>query len=89
MLVKAYGSAVTGIDAIIVTIEVSVDKGIGLCIVGLPDASVKSNERIKSALKESGYDFPRRQVVVNMAPADHKKRGICLRSTISFKYFIG
>lgn len=76
MLVKAYGSAVTGIDAIIVTIEVSVDKGIGLCIVGLPDASVKeSNERIKSALKESGYDFPRRQVVVNMAPADIKKEG--------------
>ncbi|MDD2962056.1 MAG: YifB family Mg chelatase-like AAA ATPase [Muribaculaceae bacterium] len=76
MLVKSYGAAVHGITAIIVTIEVSVDKGVGMCIVGLPDAAVKeSNERIKSALKESGFDFPRRQVVVNMAPADIKKEG--------------
>ena len=76
MLVKSFGAAVQGIDALIVTIEVSVDKGIGMCIVGLPDASVKeSNERIKSALKESGYDFPRSQVVVNMAPADIRKEG--------------
>ena len=76
MLVKAYGAAVTGIDAIVVTIEVSVDKGIGTFLVGLPDTSVKeSNERIKSALKECGYEFPHRQVVVNLAPADIKKEG--------------
>lgn len=76
MLVKTYGAAVHGIDAIIVTIEVSVTKGISFCIVGLPDTAVKeSHERIKSALKETGYDFPRRQAVVNMAPADIKKEG--------------
>ena len=76
MLVKTYGAAVYGIDALIVTIEVAVNKGIGMCIVGLPDTAVKeSNERIKSAIKEVGYEFPRRQVVVNMAPADIKKEG--------------
>ncbi len=76
MLVKSYGAAVHGIDAIIVTIEVSVARGIGFCIVGLPDTAVKeSYERVKSALKENGHDFPRRQVVVNMSPADIKKEG--------------
>ena len=76
MLTKTFGAAVHGIDAILVTIEVSVDRGINFCIVGLPDISVKeSYERIKSALRQSGYDFPRRQVVINMAPADIKKEG--------------
>lgn len=76
MLTKTFGAAVHGIDAILVTIEVSVDKGINFCIVGLPDTSVKeSYERIKSAFRQSGYDFPRRQVVINMAPADIKKEG--------------
>lgn len=76
MLVKTYGAAVQGIDAIIVTIEVSVDKGINFYIVGLPDTAVKeSHQRIISALKESGLDFPRRQVVINMSPADVKKEG--------------
>ena len=56
MLVKTYGAAVYGIDALIVTIEVAVNKGIVMCIVGLPDTSVKeSNERIKSSIKEVGY----------------------------------
>lgn len=76
MLVKTYGAAMYGIDAIVVTIEVLIDKGVGISIVGLPDAAVKeSYERIRSAVKESGYDFPRRQVVVNLAPADIKKEG--------------
>lgn len=76
MLTKTFGAAVHGIDAILVTIEVSVDRGINFCIVGLPDTSVKeSYERIKSALRQSGYDFPRRLVVINMAPADIKKEG--------------
>ena len=76
MLVKTYGAAVQGIDALIVTIEVSVDKGINFYIVGLPDTAVKeSHQRIISALKESGLDFPRRQVVINMSPADVKKEG--------------
>ncbi len=76
MLVKTYGAAVQGIDAILVTIEVSVDNGISYCIVGLPDAAVKeSYQRILSAVKQSGQEFPRRHVVVNMAPADVKKEG--------------
>ena len=76
MLVKINGAAVQGIDAISVMIEVSVDKGFGFCIVGLPDTAVKeSYQRILSAVKVSGIDFPRRQVVINMSPADIKKEG--------------
>ena len=76
MLTKIYGAAVHGIDAIIVTIEVSVDTGIGYTIVGLPDAAVKeSHERIRTAMKQCGQNFPRRQVVVNMSPADVRKEG--------------
>jgi magnesium chelatase family protein len=76
MLIKTFGSALHGIDAIIVTIEVSVSRGAFFTIVGLPDTAIKeSHERVKSALKESGYDFPRHAVVVNMAPADVRKVG--------------
>ncbi|MBR6638767.1 MAG: magnesium chelatase, partial [Muribaculaceae bacterium] len=76
MLVKTYGAAVDGIDAILITIEVSVEQGILYCIVGLPDAAVKeSHQRILSAVKHCGQDFPRRRVVVNMSPADVKKEG--------------
>ncbi|MDE7154095.1 MAG: YifB family Mg chelatase-like AAA ATPase [Muribaculaceae bacterium] len=76
MLVKTYGAAVQGIDAIEVAIEVEVDKGIGVAIVGLPDTAVKeSQERVRSALKQVGMEFPRRHVVVNMSPADVRKEG--------------
>lgn len=76
MLVKIYGAAVQGIDALQVTIEVLVDNGISFCIVGLPDAAVKeSYQRVQSAMKQSALDFPRRRVVVNMSPADIKKEG--------------
>ena len=76
MLVKINGAAVHGIDALPVMIEVSVDKGFGFTIVGLPDTAVKeSYQRILSAVKYSGMDFPRRQIVVNMSPADIKKEG--------------
>ena len=74
MLVKINGAAVHGIDALPVMIEVSVDKGFGFTIVGLPDTAVKeSYQRILSAVKYSGMDFPRRQIVVNMSPAEIKK----------------
>ncbi len=76
MLVKTYGSAVQGIDALIVTIEVSVSPGFSYCIVGLPDTAVKeSYQRVISALGQSGFAMPRRNIVVNMAPADVKKEG--------------
>lgn len=76
MLIKTYGAAVQGIDAILVTIEVSVDHGISYCIVGLPDMAVKeSHQRVQSALKQSGFEYPRRRVIINMSPADVKKEG--------------
>ena len=76
MLTKTYGAAVTGVDAIVVTMEVAFDNGFGFCIVGWPDTAVKeSYERVRSAIKEFGVEFPRRDIVVNMSPADVKKEG--------------
>ena len=76
MLVKTYAAAVQGISAFEVTIEVSVSPGIKFMLVGLPDNAVReSHERIYSALKHNGIDVPRRQVIINMAPADIRKEG--------------
>ena len=76
MLTRTIGSAVHGIDAIRVDIEVSVDWGSGFTIVGLPDVAVReSGERVRCAIAQAGYDFPQKMVVVNMTPADVKKEG--------------
>jgi magnesium chelatase family protein len=76
MLVKTYGSAVQGINAITVTIEVNVSKGINFYLVGLPDNAVKeSQQRIDSALRTNEYKMPGKKIVINMAPADTKKEG--------------
>lgn len=76
MLVKAYGSAVHGIKATTITIEVSVSQGINFFLVGLPDNAVKeSHQRITSALETNGFKFPKKRVVINMAPADIRKEG--------------
>ncbi|HOJ66838.1 MAG TPA: YifB family Mg chelatase-like AAA ATPase [Paludibacteraceae bacterium] len=76
MLVKTFGAAVQGINATIITIEVNVNQGIRFFLVGLPDNAVKeSHERIASALDYIGYKMPRKQVVINMAPADIRKEG--------------
>ena len=76
MLVKTFGAAVQGIDAIVITIEVAVSRGFIYSIVGLPDTAIKeSNERVRSAMRESGFEFPRHSVVVNLAPADVRKEG--------------
>jgi len=77
MLVKLFGSAVYGVDAITITIEVDTPGGqLGYYIVGLPDNAVKeSTERVLSAIMNSGYNRPRAKMVVNMAPADIKKAG--------------
>jgi len=76
MLVKTFGAAVQGINATIVTIEVNVSQGIKFFLVGLPDNAVKeSHERIASALEYNGYKLPRKQIVINMAPADIRKEG--------------
>ncbi len=73
-----------GIDAIIVTIEVAVEIGASFNLVGLPDTAVKeSYQRVRSALKQSGLEFPRRSVVINMSPADVKKEGAAYDLPIS------
>lgn len=76
MLVKTYGSAVSGIDAYTITIEVNVSQGIKFFMVGLPDNAVKeSQQRIESALRVNGYRWPGHKIVINMAPADIRKEG--------------
>lgn len=76
MLVKVFGAAVSGIEAIVVTIEVNCSQGIRFFMVGLPDTAVKeSHERIVSALEHNGFRFPRKQIIINLAPAGIKKEG--------------
>jgi magnesium chelatase family protein len=76
MLVKTYGSAVYGIDAITITIEVNVSSGIKFFLVGLPDNAVKeSHYRIEASLKNIGYRIPGKKFIINMAPADIRKEG--------------
>ncbi|HJT73481.1 MAG TPA: magnesium chelatase domain-containing protein, partial [Chitinophaga sp.] len=77
MIVKTFGSAVQGVEAISIVIEVNVSpKGTQFYIVGLPDSAVKESERrIESAITDLGYKFPRFRTVVNMAPADIRKVG--------------
>jgi magnesium chelatase family protein len=76
MLVKTFGSAVYGVEAISITVEVNVSSGKFTSIVGLADNAVKESlERMESAIKANGYHFPRTKVVVNLAPADIRKSG--------------
>lgn len=76
MLVKTFGCAIIGINAIIVTIEVNSDKGIQYFLVGLPDNAVKeSQQRIIASFANLGYKFPRKRITINMAPADIRKEG--------------
>ena len=77
MLVKTFGSAVYGVEAITITVEVSVNnQGQNYYIVGLPDNAVKESlQRVESAIKSNHYFMPRTKLVVNLAPADIKKTG--------------
>lgn len=76
MLAKSFGSAVHGVEATQIAIEVNVLQGTGVWMSGLPDNAVKeSTHRIESAIKHHGYFFPRQKTVVNMAPADIRKEG--------------
>ena len=77
MLAKTFGSAVYGVDAQIITVEVDVrDNGTEFAMVGLPDNAVReSKERVESAMKQGGFYFPRKRTVVNLAPADIRKEG--------------
>lgn len=76
MPVKTYASAVSGIEAITITIEVNISGGTKYFIVGLPDNAVKESMlRVEAAIQTSGYRMPRQKIVVNLAPADIRKEG--------------
>ncbi len=77
MLAQTFSSAVLGIDAYIIEVEVDILSGLPyFATVGLPDGAVKeSKDRVKSAIKNMGYDFPKTRITVNLAPADIKKEG--------------
>jgi magnesium chelatase family protein len=77
MLAKVLSSAVFGIDAYPVEVEVDIAAGLpAFSTVGLPDAAVKeSKDRVKAAIKNCGYEFPSRRITVNLAPADIRKEG--------------
>jgi magnesium chelatase family protein len=76
MLIKTFGSAVYGVDAVTITVEVNVLSGNGYYIVGLPDNAVKESlQRVESAVKSNDYEMPRTKLVVNLAPADIRKTG--------------
>jgi magnesium chelatase family protein len=76
MLVKLFGSAVYGVEAITITIEVNVSDGLHTYVVGLADSVVKESiQRIESAIKSNGYFMPRTKLVINLAPAGIRKSG--------------
>ena len=76
MMVKTFGSAVEGVNAITITIEVDILDGMKYFIVGLPDNAVKESlQRVESAIKNNGYKMPRTKLLVNLAPADIRKTG--------------
>ncbi|HXB95149.1 MAG TPA: YifB family Mg chelatase-like AAA ATPase, partial [Puia sp.] len=76
MLVKTFGSAVYGVEAVTITIEVNVTEGLHTFVVGLADSAVKESiQRVESAIKSNGYYMPRTKIVINLAPADIRKYG--------------
>ncbi|MGZ8538965.1 MAG: magnesium chelatase domain-containing protein, partial [Flavisolibacter sp.] len=85
MLIKTFGSAVYGVEAITITVEVNwTESGAHYLIVGLPDNAVKESlQRVESTIKAIEYNMPRTRIVVNMAPADIKKSGTAFDLTIA------
>lgn len=77
MLARVWSASLVGIDAVRVGVEVDVSGGLpGMVIVGLPDAAVQeSRERVRAAVKNSGFGFPQRKIVINLTPADLRKEG--------------
>lgn len=83
MLIKTFGGTTHGVDAITITVEVNIDRGIGYHLVGLPDIAIKeSSYRITSAIENCGYKMPRKKIIINMAPADLRKEGAAYDLTL-------
>ena len=80
MIAKVISSALIGIDAYLLDVEVDISLGLPVfSIVGLPDLAVKeSRDRVRAAIKNIGLDFPVKKITINLAPADIKKRRLCL-----------
>ncbi len=84
MLIKVYGSAVFGVEAQIIVVEVNIAHGVGYHLVGLPDNAIKeSNYRIAAALQNNGYKIPGKKITINMAPADLRKEGSAYDLTLA------
>ena len=84
MLKKVYGSAVFGVEAHTITVEVNVDNGIGYHLVGLQDNAIKeSNFRIAAALENNGFRIPGKKIIINMSPADMRKEGSAYDLTLA------
>ncbi|MBD0832753.1 YifB family Mg chelatase-like AAA ATPase [Aestuariibaculum sediminum] len=84
MLKKVFGSAVFGVEATTITVEVNCDSGIGYHLVGLPDNAIKeSNYRIAAALQYNGFKIPGKKITINMAPADLRKEGSAYDLTLA------
>ena len=84
MLKKVFGSAVFGVEATTITVEVNVDNGVGYHLVGLPDNAIKeSNFRIAAALQNNGYKIPGKKIIINMSPADLRKEGSAYDLTLA------
>jgi len=79
MFSKVYTCAVMGINGLIIEVETDISNGLpGFAIVGLPDAAVKeSKERVRTSIKNSGFEYPLKKITVNLAPADIRKVGPC------------
>ena len=84
MFVKSFGSAIVGIEAIPIAVEVNITAGIGMYMVGLPDNAVReSQERIRAAFENCSYKMSGKKVVVNLSPADIRKEGSAYDLTIA------
>jgi magnesium chelatase family protein len=91
MLAKVHSSAVLGVEGVPVTVEVDIANGLPtFTTVGLPDGSVReSKDRVRAAIKNSGYQFPGKRVTVNLAPADLRKEGSAFDLPIALGLLIG
>jgi len=84
MLVKTFGSAIIGVNAITITVEVNITIGVNIFLVGLPDSAVKeSHHRIEAALNNNNCKIPRKMITINMAPADIRKEGSAYDLTLA------
>jgi len=89
MLTKVYGSAVFGVEATTITVEVNCVKGIGYHLVGLPDKAIsESSYRIAAALSNVDYKLPGKKITINMAPADLRKEGSAYDLTLAIGILI-